>query len=247
MARVERVMELLELLRGREEITVAEIASALRVSGRTVHRDLATLRARGIAISSDSGPGGGVRLERDRGVAAVHLSTDEVVALWLAARLSADASLLPWSGAARSGLNKLFASVPRERARSMRELCRRLVIGRPASPRILAEAGRPSAELLEVFERAFSQGVCLSFDYQDRHGQVTRRCVEPHGLLVEAPVWYVLAFDVEKSAARMFRMDRISRPKPVPTRTFMPDLEALHELMLEQRARAARSGPQDGS
>lgn len=239
MARVDRVMRLHDHLRAHEATTVAELAAALGVSARTVHRDLATLREQGVPISSDSGPGGGVRLERARGLTAVHLSLEEMVALWLAANLSATATSLPWGRAARSGLEKLFASVPRERARSMRELCRRVVVGRPASPRILAELGTPPEELLAVFERAFARKVCLSFEYRDRHGQPSRRLVEPHGLLVETPAWYVLALDVEKSAARMFRMDRIRRARLVPERSFIPDMEGLKARALAQRKEEA--------
>ncbi|WP_044890612.1 helix-turn-helix transcriptional regulator [Myxococcus hansupus] len=238
MTRVDRVMRLMDFLRGREATTVAEIAEALDVSGRTVHRDLATLRQRGIPVSSDTGPGGGVRLERDRGVAAVHLSQEEVVALWLAASLSSTGSTLPWGNAARSGLQKLFASVPKERSRGMRELIRRVVVSRPASARVLADVGKPPEELLAVFERAFREQVCLSFDYRDRHGNSSRRCVEPHGLLVESPVWYVLARDVEKSAARMFRMDRIRRARIVPDRPFTPDMDGLHAQVEAQREQA---------
>ncbi|NMO17386.1 WYL domain-containing protein [Pyxidicoccus fallax] len=227
MARVNRVMRLHDFLRGREATPVAEIASALEVSVRTVHRDLATLREQGVPISGDTGPGGGVRLEGERGVTAVHLSLEEVVALWLVANLSATTSALPWGRAARSALEKLFASVPRERARSMRELCRRVVVGRPASARVLEDLGTPPEELLAVFEHAFRDRVCLAFDYRDRKGQATRRCVEPHGLMVESPAWYVLARDVEKSAARLFRMDRIRRARVVPERTFVPDMEGM--------------------
>ncbi|WP_223785645.1 YafY family protein [Myxococcus sp. AS-1-15] len=230
-------MRLVDFLRGREATTVGEIASALEVSERTVHRDLATLRGQGLPIASDTGPGGGVRLERDRGVTAVHLSVEEVVSLWLMASLSSTGSALPWGDAARSGLDKLFASVPKERARGMRELCRRVVVGKPATERVLAELGTPPRELLAVFEQAFREQVCLSFDYVDRHGKKSRRCVEPHGLLVEAPVWYVLARDVEKSAARMFRMDRIQRPRRVPGRHFTPDMEGLRAQALAQKGK----------
>ena len=61
MARTERIMRLLDLLRGREEVRVADLAAALGVSARTLHRDLATLREQGMTIASDTGPGGGVR------------------------------------------------------------------------------------------------------------------------------------------------------------------------------------------
>ncbi len=60
------------------------------------------------------------------------------------------------------------------------------------------------------------------------------RRIEPHGLLVKAPVWYVLARDVEKQAPRMFRMDRVSRPRLLESRRFLPSasvVDALTEIV----------------
>jgi predicted DNA-binding transcriptional regulator YafY len=37
----------------------------------------------------------------------------------------------------------------------------------------------------------------LRFGYTDRQGRPTRRRVEPHGLLVRAPLWYIVAWDAE--------------------------------------------------
>jgi predicted DNA-binding transcriptional regulator YafY len=227
MTRTGRVFRLLELLRGTDSTTVDAAAAELRVTGRTVLRDLAVLREAGFPIRGEAGPGGGIRLERDRGVTAVHLREDEVAALWLAARLSASVSRLPWNGAARAALDKLFASLPRERARSVRALVGRVHVGRPATARVVAELGPPPAELLGAFEAAFGRKVCLAFDYRDRHGRETRRCVEPHGLMVEAPAWYVLARDTATGAARLFRMDRIRGARPVPERAFVPDFAAV--------------------
>lgn len=227
MVRVGRVFRLLELLRGVESTTVGAAAEALGVTGRTVLRDLATLREAGWPIQGEGGPGGGIRLERESGVTAVHLTEDEVAALWLSSHLAASVSLMPWSGATRAALHKLLASLPRERARSVRALVRRVHVGRPASPRIQAELGHPPAELLGAFEKAFGKRVCLAFQYRDRLGRETHRCVEPHGLMVEAPAWYVLARDTASGAARLFRMDRIRRAHPVMERPFVPDFEAV--------------------
>lgn len=231
MSRAERLMDLVDRLRGVETTTVGELAAALGVSPRTVHRDLATLRARGMPISSDVGPGGGVRLEGERGVAVVHLSNAEVVTLWLSARLSQAGSDLPWSGAASSGLAKLLASLPRPRARHLRALCRRVVVGPPASTKISASASKAPPELLRLFEEAFSAGAGLGFHYQDRDGKMSVRRVEPHGLLVQSPVWYVLARDVERSAPRMFRMDRISKPRLLAELSFRPDASVIWEQL----------------
>jgi predicted DNA-binding transcriptional regulator YafY len=227
MPRAERLMDLAALLRGREATTVSELARELDVSRRTLLRDLGTLRERGMPISGEAGPGGGVRLDGDRGLAAVHLSLPEIVAMWLAARLSQEASDLPWSEAASSGLSKLLASLPAAKARALRTLCRRVIVGRPASPAIRAGAGAPPSELLRLFEEAFSNGVGLAFHYTDREGKKSTRRVEPHGLLVETPVWYVLARDVDKGEPRTFRMDRIARPRLLADIHFRPDLRLI--------------------
>ena len=82
----------------------------------------------------------------------MHLSLAEVVTLWISARLSQAASDLPWSGAADSALSKLLASLPKARAAQLRSLCRRVVIGPPASDQLRVSAGRPPRELLRLVE-----------------------------------------------------------------------------------------------
>jgi len=225
--RVDRVMNLEELLRARESATVQELARDLAVSERTVLRDLATLREHGSPIEAQSGPGGGVRLLRDRGVVSVHFAADESVALWLAATLSASATALPWSAAAKRGLNKLLASLPKERARALRSVAKRVVVSRPASPRVYAELGRTTPEILTAVEEAFAKERCLAFDYLDRHGTPTTRTVEPHGLIVEPPAWYLLCRDLQKAAVRLFRIDRIRRARVLSERSFRPDCEGV--------------------
>ncbi len=231
MWRADRLAELLDRLRRTETTTVAQLAEDLGVSPRTVYRDVAALRHRGHAIQADPGPGGGVRFDGTRGVTTVHLTLAEVVTLWLSARLSQGASDLPWSGAADSALAKLLASLPHTKGRELRALCRRVVVGPPSSTGVSASAGRPPPELLRLFEHAFSVGVALGFAYADRMGQQSQRRMEPHGLLVRSPVWYVLARDVDKAEPRMFRMDRISRPRLLETIRFRPDAGVIDRLM----------------
>lgn len=144
--------------------------------------------------------------------------------MWLAARLSREASDLPWGEAARSALSKLLGSLPRAKARQLRALCRRVVIGPPASAEVRADAGTAPAELLGMFDQAFAQGFGLAFHYTDREGKRSERRIEPHGLLVETPVWYLLARDLDKLEPRTFRMDRIRRPKLLSGVRFRPDM-----------------------
>src|ERR1044071_9412194 len=152
MSRADRLMMLADLLRGRDVTTVHALADELRVSRRTVLRDLASLRARGLPITGEPGHGGGLRLEQDRGVAAVHMSIPEVAALWLAAPLSRATSDPAREQAAHSGLAKLLGCLPSVRARELRALCRRVIVGPPASNYVRGTAGAPPRELPRVFD-----------------------------------------------------------------------------------------------
>jgi predicted DNA-binding transcriptional regulator YafY len=233
MNRADRLLLLADELRARDETTIDALALVLGTSRRTLLRDLSTLRDRGMAIAGERGRGGGIRLESGRGVATVHLALSEIVGIWLAARLSREASALPWSDGARAGLAKLLGSLPRERERALKHLARRVMVGPPASERVRAGSMSPPPELLRLFEEAFTDGTGLGFHYRDSEGRETVRRIEPHGLLVETPVWYLLARDVDKGEARTFRMDRVSRPRLLRDVRFVPDERVLRENMPE--------------
>lgn len=237
--RTDRVMDLLDLLRGEREIAVPEIARRLGVSVRTVRRDLALLRERGHPIAGEAGPGGGVRLERDRGVAAVHLALPEIVALWLAASLAHLGTSLPWSKATSRAVDRLLASLPEERGRELRALLRRVVVGPPATASMIATVGPTAHDVLAVFETAFRARVAMRFSYRDRHGRTSHRLVEPHGILVQPPLWYVLALDRESGARRSFRMDRMLRPALAQSTHFVPSRELVAAFAAEVQAARA--------
>jgi predicted DNA-binding transcriptional regulator YafY len=235
MSRALRLLDLRERLQAAAETTVGVLARDLGVSERTVRRDLATLRERGMPITSAPGPGGGVRLEGPRGLTAVHLAVEDVAALWLAARLAQAvgplAGPVPWGRRAERVLPKLLAALPRARARALRELCARIYVGPPASDAVRAGAGTGVPELLGLVERAAFEGRALRFAYRDRTGRASERLVEPHGVLVQLPVWYLLARDAAKDTPRAFRMDRIARPALVPGHRFTADSRVVRALL----------------
>ena len=87
------------------------------------------------------------------------------------------------------------------------------------------------------FEQAFTANRVLRFDYVDREGHASRRRVEPHGLLVRAPLWYIIASDLDKDAARIFRMDRVRQPLVQTDVNFLPrPIELVMEVCPDARA-----------
>lgn len=235
MSRAIRLFELRERLQAGAETTVGALAIALGVSERTVRRDLATLRDQGLTITGESGPGGGVRLEGRRGLTAVHLAVEEVAALWLAVRIAQAigplAGPVPWGRRAERVVPKLLSALPIARARALRDLCRRIYVGPPASDSVRGLAGTGVPELLVLVERAAFEGLAMRFAYRDRNGRASIRHVEPHGVLIQLPVWYLLARDVTADAPRAFRMDRIATPTLDSRHRFTADLRVVQALL----------------
>ena len=224
--RSSRLDALISALRASDGTSISNLAEELGVSKRTVRRDIATLRMRGMDIEGERGRGGGVRFSRIAPLPAVQLDEREAISIWLSIQITYRTGGLPYSRSSKTGLNKLISVLPTSRRTQLRRISERIVVGPPASSARAASLGKTSGSLLEMFERCFNDGLCLGFRYRDAKGNTTQRRVEPHGLYVSSPVWYVIAIDIDKDAHRMFRMDRISNPRPM-RRSFVPSRTVL--------------------
>jgi predicted DNA-binding transcriptional regulator YafY len=223
---MDRRDRLVQLLRQRADWTSTALARELRVSRRTVLRDVEQLRNRGFEITGMAGPGGGLHLDASSVMLTSQLDADEVVALLLSVAVARATTRIPFAAGADRALAKIEAALPAARVDELQRFMQRVLIGEPAS----APGGAPRAldsRLVGTFEAAFTAQLLLAFTYTDGSGRRTRRRVEPHGLLVRAPLWYLIAWDPERDAARLFRADRITRPAVTTTR-FLP---RPHELV----------------
>jgi predicted DNA-binding transcriptional regulator YafY len=204
--------DLVRHLRRRSNATADELARELGVSVRTVFRDLDAMRARGFAIDGTVGRGGGVQLDPATVLLTTQLTTEEVIALLVSVALLRAAPWLPFAARAQEAVAKIERVLPAAGVRDLRRMLQRVLIGGPAPAATLATVGPVDPDLLQVFERCFNGGRVLKFAYSDRQGRRTRRRVEPHALLVRAPIWYVIGWDSRRDAPRTFRMDRIRSP-----------------------------------
>lgn len=209
MPRLERLDELVALLRGEEHHTCAELASALGVSVRTLARDLDVLRTRGYPIEGDAGRGGGVRLDRRWGIGRLHLSYEEVIDLLLSlAILEKLGSSLLLSNVT-SVRRKLAQSFPEKQGAKIRDLRKRILIGGLASSTVLGGFDETATVAAKPLCEAFFERRPIKFSYTDVNGIKTRRTAQPHYLHLNWPVWYVLAWDELRDDVRCFRADRI--------------------------------------
>jgi predicted DNA-binding transcriptional regulator YafY len=61
----------------------------------------------------------------------------------------------------------------------------------------------------------------VRFGYADKQHAASTRAVEPHGLVHTGARWYLVAWDLDRSDWRTFRVDRI-QDEPRPGARFMP-------------------------
>jgi predicted DNA-binding transcriptional regulator YafY len=212
--------ELARLLKRGGHRTVDELVRTLGASRRTVLRDLGALRARGYRIEGEGGPGGGVRMDPDTVMLSGHLAAEEVVGLIVSVALLLATPWMPFASEAERALTMIEKSLPGLRARELRRLLERVLVGEPASGDVAGVPGAVDRNVLGQFERAFREQLILAFEYRDREGRSSRRRVEPQALLVRAPLWYVIAWDASRDALRLFRMDRIQHPSVVEGQQF---------------------------
>jgi len=208
----ERQKELLSWLRSNDVVTAEDAADRLGVSLRTLHRDIASLRLEGYTIHGEPGRGGGIRLDPDAPPPPIEFDTDEVIGLCLTMKFVMASSTIPLSPSARSAVDKLMASLT---------LARQQEVRKPVPGAVAETVSRVAPEVLPRFEEAFRRTRGLRFDYADPSDGGTRT-VEPHGVLIRNPVWYLLAIDVEEGDPRIFRLDRITKPRVIGSIEFDP-------------------------
>jgi predicted DNA-binding transcriptional regulator YafY len=95
------------------------------------------------------------------------------------------------------------------------ELRRRILVGTGASDVVRATWKPPARQRVASVAKAFFERRRIEIDYAGgQDGPFTTRAVEPHYLLCNPPVWYLIAFDRLRGAPRSFRLDRVLAVRP---------------------------------
>lgn len=212
--------------------TSQQLAQRSGLSLRTVRRAVAALREAGVAIDTDVGRGGGIRLGSRSALPSVRLSHREAMGLLFALALTESLGL-PLLGSGLAGLRMRLSSTfaPSERTQVQR-LRERILVGRPASEAVRSTWRDPDAGQAQTLQEAFIASRVVRFRYRARDQRLSQRCVEPQYLLLNHPAWYLLGLDRNAAAGRTFRLDGIQRLQvlnegfvQVPHRQLAPDVE----------------------
>ena len=217
--RTERLFALILLLQNRPSLTSRQLAEHFGVSRRTIFRDLRALSESGVPLTYAEG--GGYEILEGYQLPPLMLSAREAATLLVGTefmKLQSDASLR--KDADEVGL-KIRSVLPREVQEYIDRLNERTVL----DPYWLhAEAQEDEAHegrWYQLSEAAARQRAVLMEYYVPSRDEVTKRKIDPLGLVYFTDHWNVIAFDHLREDIRNFRLDRM-RTLHVLTERFEP-------------------------
>ena len=209
--RTDRRSRLIGLLQSEEYWKTAELREHLGISQRTLMRELAELREAGYPIESDRGRGGGIRLSGRWGIERLNLTHREVVELILSLAIMENLQSPLLTANLKQIKQKLFQAFPQKQRNTVSDIRKRIMVGNNAAANITSHYGSPSQSLSEQVAEAFLARRYLEIDYQAESSDVTRRVIEIHFILLNWPIWYMIAWDHLRESTRVFRIDRVKR------------------------------------
>jgi predicted DNA-binding transcriptional regulator YafY len=226
--RASRLLSLLLLLQTRGRMTARQLADELEVSVRTVYRDVDALNAAGVPVYGDAGHAGGYQLLGGFRTRLTGLTPAEAEALFLTGLPGPAADLGLGSMLAGAQL-KLRAALPASMRASADRMSERFYLDAPGWYRKAAAVPQLPAVAGAVWDR---QAIRVRYRRWQEPTEVSR-LIEPHGLVLKAGTWYVVARCAGQ--LRTYRVDQIVAVTSEGTR-FDPepdfDLQAYWESYL---------------
>lgn len=211
-----RMLRLLGLLQTHRFWPGTELADRLGVSARTVRRDVDQLRRLGYVVDSVPGAAGGYQLVAGGQMPMLALDPDEALALVVGLSAAVNSGVADLAEPSVSALTKVLQVLPSE-LRQRSEALRAVTV----APRLTENQSRVPAAVLGTVAQACRDSVRLRFGYTARTGVASDRSVEPYRLVNLGIRWYLLAYDMDRTDWRTFRVDRMADPTPARN-TFTP-------------------------
>jgi predicted DNA-binding transcriptional regulator YafY len=200
--RASRLLSLLLLVQTRGRMTAQQLASELEVSVRTIYRDVEALSAAGVPLYGDAGHAGGYQLLNGYRTHLTGLTAAEAETLFLSG-LPGPAAELGLGSVLAAATLKLRAALPASLRENADRLSERFYLDAPGWYRRPDDVPHLSLVASAVWERRVIQ---VTYRRWKQPTEVTRR-LEPHGLVIKAGTWYVVARC--DGAMRTYRVDQI--------------------------------------
>jgi predicted DNA-binding transcriptional regulator YafY len=187
-----------------------ELAARLRVSPRTLRRDVDRLRTYGYPVETQPGPGGYYRLAAGRAMPPLLLEDDEAIATLLGlAILGAGAGGEEDGATVEDAAARAYGKVDQYLPTRLRPRAAALRAGLETSPTL---APNTRSDTVVALSAAIGHRRVVTFGYRG-----SPRRVEPYRQIHRGLRWYLLAWDTDRRDWRVFRTDRVTDPAQLDT------------------------------
>ena len=198
MRRTDRLFEIIQRLRRNRVVTAHALAEQLRVTERTIYRDIRDLVASKVPIEGAAGIG--YSLRRGYDLPPLMFSENELEALLFGIRMVQNWSDSEMGDAADAALAKIETVIPAN--------LRRMVGDRSLwAPKDVRRV--PLKFDLRRLRSAIRDHQKIRFRYHDEKGAETRRTVRPLTLWFYPPLWMAGSWCELRDDFRFFRADRM--------------------------------------
>lgn len=200
MNRIDRLFGILTLLQTRKYVTGERISEKFNISVRTVYRDVKALCEQGIPVSFE--PNRGYFITPGFFLPPVSFTSEEANALLLIEGIVngfTDRSIQKHYATA---LNKVKAVLPHTQKERL-ELLDHTIKSQ------LPDCFKNDYDYLSNLQQSISIKNIIVLDYTNMKNEVSKREVEPIGLVFYAMSWHLIAWCHKRNAYRDFKVSRI--------------------------------------
>ncbi len=200
MNRIDRLFGMLTLLQSKKFVPAEKIAEKFKISVRTVYRDIKALGESGIPISFEQHKG--YFVVQGYFLPPVSFSTEEANAFLLMEAIVsgfADKSIQTHYS---NGLNKIKSVLRSSQKDTIDTLSDNIKLQVP-------ESVRNNFEYLSIIQNSISSKTILDIDYKNNNEEISKRQVEPIGLIFYAFSWHLIAWCHMRNDYRDFKVARI--------------------------------------
>jgi predicted DNA-binding transcriptional regulator YafY len=218
MNRIDRLFGILTLLQTKKYVTGERISEKFNISVRTVYRDVKALCEQGIPVSFE--PNRGYFITQGFFLPPVSFTSDEANALLLIESIVngfTDRSIQKHYATA---LNKVKAVLPPTQKEKL-ELLNNTIKSQ------LPECFQNDFDYLSTLQQIISIKKIIVLEYTNNKKEVSKREVEPIGLVFYAMSWHLIAWCHKRNEYRDFKVSRILKI----TNTEIPFTKTDHMLM----------------
>jgi predicted DNA-binding transcriptional regulator YafY len=202
MSKYDRLLFVLNLLRGRPGLSTQELARECEVSERTIYRYVTALSSANVPIYFDKG----YRLLSDAFLPPLNFTSEEYLIIKMALSSSVFMKESPLRKQAKDVLAKIEANLTPTVKKDMDKL------KDVASINIKSTSDFSKSSLwFKLIEQSISNKRGIKLVYESLKSGVGTREVDPYSLVFRRHAWYLAGFCRKRNEIRLFRLNRIKQ------------------------------------